>query len=83
VAVVAPTDEVYGTIHSLYVRQFLIQGILIFALICAAAAVIYYESRWSVDLQSEVARTTADLGAARSSTNRWLGKCPGPDLSGG
>jgi len=39
VAVVAPTDEVYGTIHSLYVRQFLIQGILIFALICAAAAV--------------------------------------------
>ena len=61
VAVVAPTDEVYGTIHSLYVRQFLIQGILIFALICAAAAVIYYESRWSVELQSEVDRTTADL----------------------
>ncbi|MGA9754149.1 MAG: ATP-binding protein [Desulfobaccales bacterium] len=61
VAVVAPTDEVYGTIHSLYVRQFLIQGILIFALILAAAAVIYYESRWSVELQSEVARTTSDL----------------------
>jgi PAS domain S-box-containing protein len=61
VAVVAPTDEVYGTIHSLYVRQFLIQGILIFALICAAAAVIYYESRWSVELQAEVDRTTADL----------------------
>ena len=61
VAVVAPTDEVYGTIHSLYVRQFLIQGILIFALICAAATVIYYESRWSVELQSEVDRTTADL----------------------
>ncbi|MGO8761406.1 MAG: ATP-binding protein [Desulfobaccales bacterium] len=61
VAVVAPTDEVYGTIHSLYVRQFLIQGILIFALIFAAAAVIYYESRWSVELQSEVDRTTADL----------------------
>ena len=61
VAVVAPTDEVYGTIHSLYVRQFLIQGILIFALILAAATVIYYESRWSVELQSEVDRTTADL----------------------
>ncbi len=28
VAVVAPTDEVYGTIHSLYIRQFLIQCIL-------------------------------------------------------
>ena len=61
VAVVAPTDEVYGTIHSLYVRQFLIQGILIFALILAAATGIYYESRWSVELQSEVDRTTADL----------------------
>ena len=61
VAVVAPTDEVYGTIHSLYVRQFLVQGILIFALICAAATVIYYESRWSVELQEEVDRTTADL----------------------
>jgi two-component system, NtrC family, sensor kinase len=61
VAVVAPTDEVYGTIHSLYVRQFLIQGILIFALILAAATVIYYESRWSVELQAEVDRTTTDL----------------------
>ncbi|MDO9071321.1 MAG: cache domain-containing protein, partial [Deltaproteobacteria bacterium] len=51
VAVVAPTDEVYGTIHTLYIRQFLIQGILIFALILAACAVIYYEMRWSVELQ--------------------------------
>jgi PAS domain S-box-containing protein len=61
VAVVALTDEVYGTIHSLYVRQFLIQGILIFALLLAAASIIYYESRWSVVLQSEVDRTTTDL----------------------
>jgi two-component system NtrC family sensor kinase len=65
VAVVAPTDEVYGTIHSLYVRQFLIQGILIFALILAAAAVIYYESRWSEELQAEVDRTTADLARSQ------------------
>jgi two-component system NtrC family sensor kinase len=65
VAVVAPTDEVYGTIHSLYVRQFLIQGILIFALILAAATVIYYESRWSVELQAEVDRTTADLARSQ------------------
>ncbi len=61
VAVVAPTDEVYGTIHSLYIRQFLIQGILIFALILAACAVIYYEMRWSVELQREVDHATADL----------------------
>jgi len=61
VAVVAPTDEVYGTIHSLYIRQFLIQGILIFALVLAACAVIYYEMRWSVELQREVDHTTVDL----------------------
>ena len=61
VAVVAPTDEVYGTIHSLYVRQFLIQGILIFVLVLAAAAVIYYEMRWSVELQHEVEQATSDL----------------------
>jgi PAS domain S-box-containing protein len=65
VAVVAPTDEVYGTIHSLYIRQFLIQGILIFALILAACAVIYYEMRWSVELQREVDHTTADLRRSR------------------
>jgi two-component system NtrC family sensor kinase len=61
IAVVAPTDEVYGTIHSLYIRQFLIQGLLIFALILAAAALIYYERRWTVELQAEVHRTTLDL----------------------
>jgi two-component system NtrC family sensor kinase len=61
VAVTAPTDEVMGTIHSLYVRQFLIQGLLIFALLCAGAAIIYYELRWSVELQQEVDRTTQDL----------------------
>lgn len=65
VAVVAPTDEVYGTIHSLYVRQFLIQGLLIFALVLAAVAVIYYEMRWSVELQQEVDHKTADLRRSR------------------
>ncbi|MHB8069145.1 MAG: ATP-binding protein [Desulfobaccales bacterium] len=65
VAVVAPNDEVYGTIHSLYIRQFLIQGILIFALVLAACAVIYYEMRWSVELQREVDNTTTDLRRSR------------------
>jgi PAS domain S-box-containing protein len=65
VAVVAPTDEVYGTIHSLYIRQFLIQGILIFALVLAACAVIYYEMRWSVELQREVDHATTNLRRSR------------------
>lgn len=65
VAVVAPTAEVYGAIHSLYIRQFFIQGILIFALILAACAVIYYELRWSVELQQEVDLATANLRRSR------------------
>ena len=66
VAVVAPTDEVYGTIHSLYIRQFLIQGILdIPVLILAACAVIYYEMRWSVELQREVDHATTNLRRSR------------------
>jgi two-component system NtrC family sensor kinase len=60
-AVVAPTAEVKGTIRSLYIRQFFIQGILIFALLCVAAAIIYYERRWTAELQIEVDHTTADL----------------------
>jgi two-component system NtrC family sensor kinase len=61
VAVVAPTDEVAGTISSLYMRQFLIQGLLIFALILMGVAIIYYERRWTDELQKAVDRSTADL----------------------
>ncbi|MBM4284666.1 MAG: PAS domain S-box protein [Deltaproteobacteria bacterium] len=61
VAVVAPTAEVAGTISSLYIRQFLIQGVLIFALLCVAVAVIYYERRFTVELEKEVAKATLDL----------------------
>ncbi|RJR48001.1 MAG: sensor histidine kinase [Deltaproteobacteria bacterium] len=61
VAVVAPTDEVAGIISSLYLRQFLIQGLLILALLCMGVALIYYERRWSTELQQEVHRATQDL----------------------
>jgi two-component system, NtrC family, sensor kinase len=39
----------------------LLEGFLLFAVLCCAAALIYYESRWSVALQQEVGRATADL----------------------
>jgi two-component system NtrC family sensor kinase len=61
VAVVAPTDEVAAAVRSLYIRQFFIQGVLMMALVFAGVAVIYYERRWSVELQAEVARKTADV----------------------
>jgi two-component system NtrC family sensor kinase len=61
VAVVAPTDEVAGTISSLYIRQFLIQGLLIFALLLMGMAIIYYERRWTDELQKAVDKATMDL----------------------
>jgi len=61
VAVTAPTEEVAGTISSLYIRQFLIQGILIFALLGVAMVLIYYERRWTKGLQEEVDRATVKL----------------------
>ncbi len=61
VAVVAPTEEVAGTISSLYIRQFLIQGLLIFALLGVAIVIIYYERRWTKGLQEEVGRATVKL----------------------
>jgi PAS domain S-box-containing protein len=68
VAVTAPTAEVAGTISSLYIRQFLIQGLLIFALLCVAVAIIYYEQRWTAELKREVDRATSDL---RQSEERY------------
>lgn len=60
VAVVAPIEEVAGTISSLYVRQFLIQGLLIFALLLMGVVIIYYERRWSDELQKAVDRAILD-----------------------
>jgi two-component system NtrC family sensor kinase len=68
VAVAAPTEEVAGTISSLYIRQFLIQGILIFALIGVAVVIIYYEQRWTEGLRREVERATVKL---RKSEERY------------
>lgn len=61
VAVVAPTEEVAGTISSLYIRQFLIQGLLIFSLLGVAVVIFYHERRWTMSLQEEVERATARL----------------------
>ncbi|MEW6387686.1 MAG: ATP-binding protein [Thermodesulfobacteriota bacterium] len=76
VAVAAPTDEVAGTISSLYIRQFLIQGLLIFALLCVAIVIIYYERRWTVELQQEVDRATADLRLSEERYRSVVEKSP-------
>ncbi len=66
VAVVAPQTEVEGAIHDVYIRQFLLQGVIIFIILLIGAAVIYYESRWSAALEDEVQRKTAALEKSRN-----------------
>lgn len=61
VAVVAPQTEVEGAIHEVYVRQFLLQGVVIFIILLGGGVMIYYESRWSSALEQEVQRKTAAL----------------------
>jgi two-component system NtrC family sensor kinase len=61
VAVVAPQSEVEGAIHEVYIRQFLLQGLLIFIILLAGGAGLYYESRWASALEKEVAKKTLEL----------------------
>jgi len=61
VAVVAPQTEVEGAVHDVYIRQFLLQGVIISIILLIGMAAIYYESRWSKVLEMEVQRKTAAL----------------------
>jgi two-component system NtrC family sensor kinase len=61
VAVVAPQTEVEGAIHEVYIRQFLLQGLVISIIMLAGGAGLFYESRWSSSLEKEVQRKTEAL----------------------
>ena len=61
VAVVAPRTEVEGAIHEVYIRQFLLQGLVISIIMLAGGAGMFYESRWSSSLEQEVQRKTEAL----------------------
>jgi len=61
IAVVAPMSEVEGTIHSVYTRQFYIQGVIIFVIIFGSIYVINFERRWAKTLEEEVTEKTEDL----------------------
>ena len=66
VAVVAPQTEVEGAVHDVYLRQFLLQGVILFIILLIGVAVIYYESRWSAALEVEVQRKTAALEKSKN-----------------
>lgn len=61
VAVVAPQSEVEGAIHEVYLRQFLLQGVVILVILFGGGTIIFYESRWAAALEKEVQRKTAEL----------------------
>ena len=61
VAVVAPTSEIEDAVHRGYLRQFLLQGLLIFAILFAAGAVLFFEMRWSRALEERVHQRTEEL----------------------
>jgi len=61
VAVVAPTSEIEDAVRSGYIRQFLLQSLVIFAILFAAVAVLFFEMRWSRSLERRVRQRTEDL----------------------
>ncbi len=61
VAVVAPISEIQGAVHKAYLRQFLLQGLVILAILAGAAALLYFELRWSRILEREVENRTKTL----------------------
>jgi two-component system NtrC family sensor kinase len=61
VAVAAPTSEIEDAVHRGYLRQFLLQGLVIFAILFAAVAVLFFEMRWSRVLEKRVNQRTEEL----------------------
>jgi len=61
VAVVAPISEIEDSVQRAYLRQFLLQGLVIFVILIGAGAVLFFEIKWSRDLEARVRRRTEDL----------------------
>jgi two-component system NtrC family sensor kinase len=61
VAVVAPISEVEGTVHSVYLRQFYIQGVIVLVIVFGSIYVISFERHWAKILEEEVTKKTEYL----------------------
>ncbi|MEW6110175.1 MAG: ATP-binding protein [Nitrospirota bacterium] len=61
VAVVAPISEVEGAIHSVYIRQFLFQGIVSLGILLGGVTIFFLIFNWSNQLGEEVEKRTSDL----------------------
>lgn len=61
VAVTAPAKEVESMVYSMYMRQFLIQALIVFAIGLCCLFFVLYERRWSLMLEHEVEAKTEDI----------------------
>lgn len=61
VAVVAPAEEIEGSISHVYEKQILLQGFVGFIILLSCITVLLYELRWSTILEHEVAVKTNDI----------------------
>ncbi len=61
VAVVAPVSEVEDAIHSIQIRQFSLQAIIIAVVLLGGGTIIYMILNWSSAMEQEVDRKTAEL----------------------
>lgn len=61
VAVVAPVSEVQGAIHEIQVRQFMLEGVVVLALLASSLLMLGIMFRWSIILKKEVEEKTKDL----------------------
>ena len=60
-AVVAPVSEIEGAVRKGHLRQFLLQGLILFTILLGASAVLFFEIRWSRVMEKKVAQRTEDL----------------------
>ena len=61
VAVVAPISEIEGVVHKGYVRQLLLQGLVIMVIVLGALSILFLERRWSRLLEQRVGKRTEEL----------------------
>jgi two-component system, NtrC family, sensor kinase len=61
VAVVAPISEIEDSVQRAYLRQFFLQGLVIFVILIGAGAVLFFEMKWSRTLEARVMRRTEEL----------------------
>lgn len=61
VAVAAPTSEVEDAIHSIQIRQFLLQAIIVVVILLGGVTIIFLILNWSTAMEKEVERKTIEL----------------------